>query len=102
MASLHHTLQSVTREHWRDYVENLHIAESYPGLQGIGFAQVIAPDDVDAHVRAVRAEGFQDYSVWPDGEREVFTSIVYLEPLFTRENSTRVSTSCRSRIGARS
>ncbi|HEX7719024.1 MAG TPA: CHASE domain-containing protein, partial [Woeseiaceae bacterium] len=78
--SLHHTLRSVTREHWRDYVENLHIAESYPGLQGIGFAQVIAPDDVEAHVRAVRAEGFQDYSVWPGGEREVYTSIVYLEP----------------------
>ncbi|MEX2258004.1 MAG: CHASE domain-containing protein [Woeseia sp.] len=78
--SLHHTLQTVTRENWRDYVENLEISESYPGLQGIGFSQVIAPGDVDAHVLAVRAEGFPEYSVWPDGEREIYTSIVYLEP----------------------
>jgi len=78
--SLHHTLRTVTRENWRDYVEHLHIAENYPGLQGIGFAQVIAPDDLEAHVRELRAEGFPDYSVWPDGEREIYTSIVYLEP----------------------
>lgn len=78
--SLHHTLRTVTRENWRDYVENLQIAESYPGLQGIGFAKVIAPDDVEAHILAVRDEGFPEYSVWPDGQREVYTSIVYLEP----------------------
>jgi PAS domain S-box-containing protein len=78
--SLHHTLRAVSRENWRDYVEYLYIAEKYPGLQGIGFAQVVAPDDLEAHVSALRAEGFPDYSVWPDGEREIYTSIVYLEP----------------------
>lgn len=78
--SLFHTWPSVTRENWRNYVEYLHIAENYPGLQGIGFAQVVAPDNRIAHVRAVRAEGFPNYRIWPEGERGVYTSIVYLEP----------------------
>ncbi len=75
----------VTRQEWRDYVETLHADQSVPGVQGIGFAQLIAPDQLAAHIAAVRAEGFPDYSVRPAGERSVYSSIVYLEP-FTDRN----------------
>ena len=71
---------SVSRENWRRYVANLQIAENYPGIQGIGFARVMAPSEVAAHVREVRNEGFPGYRVWPEGERPLYTSIVYLEP----------------------
>ena len=70
----------VTREQFRAYVESLRLAEHYPGIQGVGFARLIAPADTAAQVQAIRAEGFPDFALRPPGEREITTAIVYLEP----------------------
>nr|MDQ2694840.1 CHASE domain-containing protein [Pseudomonadota bacterium] len=70
----------VTRRDWRIYVENLALDKSYPGIQGVGFARLIASAGREAHIRQVRAEGFADYTLWPAGERDIYTAIVYLEP----------------------
>lgn len=74
----------VSREEWRTYVETLRLAEDYPGIQGMGFAQVIAPSERDAHVREIRSRGFPKYRMWPAGERSSYTSIIYLEPFDVR------------------
>jgi PAS domain S-box-containing protein len=71
---------SVRRENWGRFVANLQIGENYPGIQGIGFAEIVPPVDLASHVRQVRSEGFSDYRVWPEGERPIYTSIIYLEP----------------------
>lgn len=75
----------VGRAAWRAYVERLNLAHNFPGIQGVGFSQLIAPRELAAHTAAVRAEGFPAYAVRPPGEREQYTSIVYLEP-FTDRN----------------
>ncbi|MCC6657434.1 MAG: CHASE domain-containing protein [Rhodocyclaceae bacterium] len=46
----------VERAEWRDFVAHLKIDQHFPGIQGIGFAQHIAPAELAAHVRAVRAD----------------------------------------------
>ncbi|WGR90817.1 CHASE domain-containing protein (plasmid) [Bradyrhizobium sp. ISRA435] len=70
----------VTREEWRTYVNTLAIDRDYPGIQGVGFAKHIAAQQRHAHVLAVRSEGFPDYQIKPGGDRDEYTSIVYLEP----------------------
>lgn len=72
---------SVTREEWRRYVDTLQMDANHPELLGIGFTKRILPEDLAAHIADVRAEGFPTYRVWPEGSREEYTSIVYLEPL---------------------
>lgn len=74
----------VTRSEWRAYVERLRLEKNYPGIQGVGFSQVIAPANVQAHIAQIRAEGFPDYAIKPVGERSFYTSIVYLEPFSGR------------------
>lgn len=76
--------EEVTRAEWRVYVAALRIEENYPGILGIGFARHIARAQLAAHVQAVRAEGFTDYAVRPQGERGEFTSIVFIEPFDDR------------------
>jgi PAS domain S-box-containing protein len=71
----------VTRGEWRAYVENLNIDDYYPGIQGIGYSEIIHPSRLVEHVQRVRDEGFADYAVRPEGERAEYTAIVYLEPL---------------------
>ncbi len=71
---------AVRREEWRSYVSALRLDESFPGIQGVGFTEWIPAAGLSAHQKRVRAEGFPDYVVRPPGEREAYTSIVYLEP----------------------
>jgi PAS domain S-box-containing protein len=82
--SLFQTLGPVSREQWHRYVEGLQVGRNYPGIQGIGYAQVLRPEEVAAHAAAVRAEGFPTYTVHPAGERPLYSSIVYLEPFSWR------------------
>ena len=43
-----------------------------------------APDERDAHIARIRAEGFPEYDIHPPGERDLYTSIVFLEPFVGR------------------
>lgn len=77
----------VDRQEWRDYVETLHAERNVPGVEGIGFAQVIPAAGLANHIARIRGEGFPDYTVHPAGERAIYTSIVYLEPFRDRNLS---------------
>lgn len=70
----------VTRDEWRKYVNSLKIQKNLPGIQGIGFARVLAPGEVPEFENNVRAEGFPEFSISPPGEREAYSSILFLEP----------------------
>ena len=83
-AGLFNARDSVTRSEWRIYIDSLRLSRNFPGIQGVGFSRVIAPTDLDAHIAAVRAEGFPDYVVKPSGKRTLYTAIVYLEPFSGR------------------
>lgn len=72
---------SVDRQDWKTYVDTLRQHESVNNIQGFGFSRLIPADQMDTHVASVQAEGFPDYAVRPADERDVYTSIVYLEPL---------------------
>lgn len=74
----------VDRRTWKVFVDTLQADENLPGVQGIGFAQLISPAQLDAHVAAIRAEGFPDYTVTPPGPRGHYTAIIYLEPFRDR------------------
>ncbi|MCR6651899.1 MAG: CHASE domain-containing protein [Cellvibrionaceae bacterium] len=71
---------NVSRSEWQRYVDSLHLKERLPGIQGLGFALVVPPEDLAGHEQAIRAEGFDDYAIKPEGERDFYTSIIYLEP----------------------
>lgn len=83
-AGLFDASRTVTRSDWNAYVARLRLAETHPGIQGVGFAALVAPEQLPVHVAAVRQEGFPDYVVHPPGKRDVYTSTVYLEPFSGR------------------
>jgi len=76
--------KSVDRAEWHNYIERLHLDKNYPGIQGVGFIQIIRPADLQAHIAAIRAEGFPDYTVRPLGERSLYAPVIYLEPFSGR------------------
>jgi len=70
----------VTREDWQSYINNCELEEHFEGVQGVGYSQVIMHDQLQDHIDEVRHDGFPDYQITPPGDRERYTSIVYLEP----------------------
>ncbi|MEL4282311.1 MULTISPECIES: CHASE domain-containing sensor histidine kinase [Shewanella] len=70
----------VTRREWQLYVSNARLSEYYPGIQGLGFAQLLTPATVETFTQEVQEEGFDDYRVTPVGDRDLYCAIKYLEP----------------------
>ena len=74
-----------SRAEWRAYVERLELDRTLPGILVSGCALMVPREGREAHERSIRAEGFADYAITPPGNRDMFSSIVYLEP-FTGPN----------------
>lgn len=77
---------SISRSDWRDFIKNNRIEKNLPGIQGVGFAAIIPKSQLYQHIQSVRNESKQnpflkEYTINPAVEREVYTSIVYLEPV---------------------
>lgn len=76
--------ESVERHDFRDYVSALSLEESYRGIQGVGFSLIVPAARLQSHIESVREEGFPEYTIWPDREQEIYSSIIYLEPFAGR------------------
>ena len=70
----------VGREDFRNYISSLRLEERYPGIQGVGFSMLVPAAEKAAHIERIRREGFRQYDIRPAGERELYTSIIFLEP----------------------
>ncbi len=70
----------VDRVEFRHFVEAIDIEPGALGIQGIGFAQIVPEQEIPAFIESVRGEGFPEFTLHPMGERELYSSIVFLEP----------------------
>lgn len=83
-AALFNVSEKVTREGWRTFSQYQKLEKQLPGIQGIGFSLWIPRADLTRHIQDIRSEGFPEYTVKPEGAREFYSSIIYLEPFSGR------------------
>ncbi|MDD1608931.1 MAG: CHASE domain-containing protein [Methylococcaceae bacterium] len=83
-AALFDASKKITRQEWSAYVKRLRIGDHFNGIQGLGFSLWIPATQLSAHQARIRADGFPNYKVRPEGEREAYTSIIFLEPFSDR------------------
>jgi len=83
-AAFYEASENVTRAEWHCFTERQKLEQQLPGVQGIGFALLIPSQQLARHVQAIRAEGFPEYHIQPEGQRETYSSIIYLEPFADR------------------
>jgi PAS domain S-box-containing protein len=78
---LFRTGPTITQHQWHEYVENVNLAQNYPGIQNFAVDFPIPAAEKNAHIAQVRAEGHPEYSITPEQpERPVYHSLVYVEP----------------------
>jgi len=79
-AALFGASDEVMRERWHTFVLQQKVEQHLPGVQGIGFSLAIPCERLAQHIQDIRSQGFPDYDVKPEGDRESYTSIIFLEP----------------------
>ena len=75
---------TVTRSEWKAFIDRSQVNKNLPGIQGVGYSIIIPPNRLDQHIKCIQQEGFPDYTVYPDGKRDIYTAIIYLEPFSGR------------------
>jgi CHASE1-domain containing sensor protein len=70
----------VERDEIKVYVDSLSLATRWPGIQGIGYSVPVSADSKAQFIQSLRDEGFPNFTIKPEGERETYTSIIFLEP----------------------
>lgn len=75
------------RREWQIYVETLDLNKLFPGIQGLGYAKWIHPENRLEFERQIRAEGFPNFRIKPAGPRSTYTSIKFLEPFDKRNQA---------------
>ncbi len=76
--------EHTSRQEFSAYYGALQLGKNYPGIQGVGFSLAISPSEREAHIDEIRSQGFPNYSIYPLGERDFYSSILYLEPFSGR------------------
>jgi diguanylate cyclase (GGDEF)-like protein len=75
---------SISRNEWSDFIAHLQLEERFPGIQALGYAQVVSDWERPAHVKRMRESGFPEYDIHPEGERAEYAVVVYNEPFAGR------------------
>jgi PAS domain S-box-containing protein len=70
----------VSADQWRLFCNHQEFDRRLPGMQGLGYVILLPRTELAGHVASVRANVDRDYRVWPESDREFFSSVIYLEP----------------------
>ena len=76
--------EHVSRDEWHTFVKTLQIKRYFPGIQGIGYSVVLREDELAQNIETIKANGFSEYQIFPKGKRDLYTSVIYLEPFDKR------------------
>jgi PAS domain S-box-containing protein len=67
-------------EHFYYYTSQLSIEKNFPGLRGVGYAELVPATETDALVARMHQEGYQSFHVFPDNGAVDRFPILYLYP----------------------
>ncbi|MGJ8526990.1 CHASE domain-containing sensor histidine kinase [Maritalea sp.] len=74
----------VTRNEWDTFVRVLRQDKYAKGSQGYGYSIFVEPEEKDAIETKIREEGFPEFAIKPEGARDLYSAIVFLEPFDAR------------------
>lgn len=83
----------VRRDEWSTYIKKMKLKEDYPGLSSINYVEKVENKNKKAFIESVRKDAnlnpkdYPDFNIYPDGEREEYFVVKYIEPFEGREKA---------------
>ncbi len=84
LRGLFNASQDVDRNEFHEYCAALNLGERFKGVQGLSYLPLLPNSEKDAHITTVRRAGFAEYTIKPEGQRERYTPVLYIEPFSGR------------------
>jgi CHASE1-domain containing sensor protein len=87
--ALFYTNDRINREQFHAYVSQLQLERSFPGIVNLNYARLVPAAEKSAFENKVRNDlslnpnGYPDFTIKPEGERQEYHVLTYLEPLET-------------------
>ncbi|MDP3641843.1 MAG: CHASE domain-containing protein [Bacteroidota bacterium] len=75
---------TITRAEWQKFQDLNKSLTELPGIQGIGYSIVIPPNQLSRFEQRICDEGFPKFKVFPEGKRDYYTSVLFVEPFSGR------------------
>lgn len=75
------TTEKLNRKKFKSYADSLNLEKNYIGLIGIGYSKIVFPNERKSLINQMKSEGFTDFKIFPEGDRELYQAIIYIEPL---------------------
>jgi CHASE1-domain containing sensor protein len=72
--------QTIDRNAFAAYLAQLQIDQYYPGISGISFTRYVSSSERTAYIEGMKAEGYPDFTIRPEGERDAYYVVTYTEP----------------------
>jgi len=85
---LFYTDDRVTSTDWQTFISVYDIPKRYPGIVGIGVNDLIAKQDLEAYIQNQRDNGYPNFEIVPKGDREIYSSVMYLDRLTNQTPET--------------
>jgi PAS domain S-box-containing protein len=82
---LFYASDTIERNEFTRYASSLNLTENYPGLQAIGFSQVVPLAKKSQHIASIRSKGSLAYTIRPEGQRDIYSPIIYQEAFASRK-----------------
>ncbi len=83
-AGMFSSQQYITRNEFHSFASHLELRSRYNGIQGIGFSERFSSDKKQEFIELMEEEGYENFTIYPDDERDVYHVIKYLEPFDDR------------------
>ncbi len=81
--------ERVSAAGFRRFFERMQLQKRYPGIRALGWAPWVDDAGKRDLVQRMRAEGDARYRVWPEGSRDRYCPVAYLEPAGAETAATR-------------
>lgn len=75
---------AVERGEFQAYINALQLGANYSGIEGVGIMLIVPYAQKNAHIAAMRKQGFPDYIIKPEGPRVIYAPVIQLEPFVGR------------------
>ncbi len=66
----------VTRSEWKAFADSLKLQTQFAGIQGLGYAVIVPPEEKSDFETNIRTEGFPDFAIRPPDDRNLYTAIL--------------------------
>lgn len=87
-AGLFNATENVNQDTWRRYIGSLDAPARYPGLQAVGYIQLVQATDLDSFLQNNPSPFGGQYDIQPNYPRELYAVSRFAEPLTERNAKT--------------